>query len=290
VKNKRFFKTINSEEKAYLFGFILGDGCINSARECSIKLKRDDKNHLLKIGKWFDKKPFDVTGRIGNKVYPQSKLSLSSIDLVKDLNELGIIKRKTYELDSEKVWNSVPDRLRHHFVRGYFDADGCITFSKKNQPNFSLTSFKRDILDIVSGYINKVLSINTGVYRGDGAWRIRSGGAKNVLAIGNLLYNNHSISLDRKLKLFSNIKIKTNTGFIGISKNNNKWKVKVSTGNGPIYLGSFSSEKEALDAHESYALKFNGKKNGVYEDEELQFWKYKRINFSGRKMGSVRKV
>lgn len=287
MDNKRFFKIINSEKRAYLFGFILGDGCINSPRECTITLNRKDKEHLFQIGKWFGKKPFNVVKTLNDKTYLQSRLSLSSVDLVKDLEKLGIIKRKTYELDAIKVWNSIPQTLKQHFIRGYFDADGCITFNKKNQPYFSITSFNKEILEIISSYINKILSLNTKVSKGDGAWRLRAGGSKSVLAIGNLLYHQHTICLDRKIRLFSKIKFQSSTGFMGISKSNNRWKVKVITAKENLYLGTFSSKEDAVNAYEACALKINGKTNGVYKDGKFQFWKYQKVNYPGGEVGSI---
>lgn len=278
--NKNYFKNIDNQDKAYLLGFLYGDGSINSNRECGINLKRSDKDFLTMIGNIFGKKPFDTFSNINEKTYEMCRLSLSSVELVKDLSYLGLFKNKTYIDDCSKLWNNISFDLKTHFIRGYFDADGCIYIDKKNNPHIEFCSYTKSILSFISNYLNEFLGIKKSkITRGDGVYRIRYGGSKIALSIGNMFYFNAKLYLKRKKDRFLNITVKNDLGYIGISKSKNEsYKVKISKHSQPsTYIGTFNSLKEALEVHENIALKINGNTNGVYQNGKLVFWKFEKI-------------
>ena len=43
---------------------------------------------------------------------------------------MGISGKKTYSLDGNII-KYIPDELMRHFLRGYFDGDGCISFDTR---------------------------------------------------------------------------------------------------------------------------------------------------------------
>lgn len=138
--DENFFENIDSEIKAYLLGFIYADGCIyKRCREkngcesvLKINLKIDDikilqmfKEHLKYEGELSFIKERDFINPSEEKYtrLPQAIFSLSSKKIVSDLESYGLGVRKTYmNLNLPKIKNC----LIWHFIRGYFDGDGCI--------------------------------------------------------------------------------------------------------------------------------------------------------------------
>jgi len=137
--NENYFQIIDTEAKAYFLGFIFADGSIyirprkNSIEKAfRINLAEIDK-HILEF---FQKElghsanlsfisGTEFTSPVNKKVYTrknQYALSISSLTFVNHLINLGLGNRKTY---MELSIPSIPEDLMPHFIRGYFDGDGC---------------------------------------------------------------------------------------------------------------------------------------------------------------------
>ena len=124
--NRSIFHTIDSEEKAYWYGFILADGGIFRS-ELRIKLGEKDLYHLHKFCSFMELDPCiaikkEIHSTTGNTLY---KVVLSSAEIVSDLRSHGIDYRKS---GYEKVppFALCNDALAVAFLRGAFDGDGCI--------------------------------------------------------------------------------------------------------------------------------------------------------------------
>lgn len=129
--NHNYFDIINSEHKAYWLGFLYADGC-NYAKLSAIKLSLQDID--IEILKKFKKdlqsnRPISTTNI--KKKYPNRQnlacVSINSPTMSKRLSELGCVPNKTFLL-SFPTETQVPSKLIRHFIRGYFDGDGCLTF------------------------------------------------------------------------------------------------------------------------------------------------------------------
>lgn len=120
--NHDFFKTW-TPEMAYVLGFFFSDGNVSFDRkQISIHLNKQDYHILEKISKVME-------SEIAIRVYPHSSyLRINSKILAKDLIELGCVPRKSKILRFPEI----NDDFLNHFVRGYFDGDGSITFNKPN--------------------------------------------------------------------------------------------------------------------------------------------------------------
>lgn len=114
-----FFQNINSEEKAYILGFIMADGYIESSgRSLAIKLHNKDIDILEKI-----KKCLKSDAPIGYRQEGKFRiLSVSSKQLVDDLKRLSVMINKTSVIE----FPLLNQCLYSHFLRGYFDGDGHI--------------------------------------------------------------------------------------------------------------------------------------------------------------------
>lgn len=118
--NENYFDVIDSEEKAYWLGFIYADGHNGSTFELS--LKEADLGHLIKFANaiGLNSKP---SYRPKQKAY---RITFRRKHFQERLTELGVTKNKTYECLFPTF---LPSNLMNHFIRGYFDGDGSISYN-----------------------------------------------------------------------------------------------------------------------------------------------------------------
>jgi hypothetical protein len=206
--DKSYFKKIDTQEKAYLLGFLYADGnvCKNVMQIC-LHSKDIEVLHFLKKQLKSNHKIVNDRGyvrfRIGNE------------ELVKDLNLLGLIERKTFKLIFPNE-NILPKNLINHFIRGYFDGDGCIKKGLDKKYYYTTWGFEliscREFLEEV----NKILSEKSGIKlanlhrekrRSNPIYYLRHGGTaiSTIEKIYNYLYKDASFSLSRKKNKFISI-------------------------------------------------------------------------------------
>lgn len=149
--DERFFKEINSPEKAYFLGLLASDGNISPRLTAArIALKAIDA-HILEdfracLGSdcpvLRDKTP-TIKGRAGS---PQKVLVLSRKAMVRDLINHGITPCKSHDL----VISVGLDRdLAPHFLRGVWDGDGSIT-SRRFKVTTGSIVFARQLQGLVA--------------------------------------------------------------------------------------------------------------------------------------------
>ena len=123
--NDHIFDTIDTEEKAYWLGFLYADGNLHHANKSwriELSLQEQDLNHVQKFANFVscDKTP---KYRAKTKAY---RMSFSSSRMAEELIKKGCIPRKSLVLTFPS-YAIVPKELMPHFIRGYFDGDGCIS-------------------------------------------------------------------------------------------------------------------------------------------------------------------
>jgi len=265
IYNRDFFEEINSEERAYWLGFILADGSINSiSNRIHITLARKDREHLIKFCNIFKKtlEEFEHigvshNGKIKTKVFYTSRCVVCSRKLWNDLNNKGIEPNKTLK-DNIEIFNHIPLNLLNHFIRGYFDGDGCICKRSKND-KYDIYSFHivgtKQILNLVSDILYQNCKINKmKVIPDKSIYRIYCGGNLQLIAIRNWLYKNAHIYLERKKSIFDKIKNnrkKLTSTYNGVSfiLKEKKWQSTININKKNIFLGYFDVEKEAAKAY-----------------------------------------
>lgn len=150
--NENYFETIDTEDKAYFLGLIYSDGClINNQKEyrykLTLKLHIKDKDILEKFIKYVD-------GEMDLWFHGQREMceiSLSGKKIVSDLQNKGAYPNKTFNIK----YPELDENLERHFLRGYFDGDGCIRINVDKRDGS-----KRGDLRIVSGSIDMLNKIN----------------------------------------------------------------------------------------------------------------------------------
>lgn len=203
-----YFKEINTEEKAYWLGFIYADGYIshsnNYGKEFGIELQSRDINHLKKFNKSIngniEVKKFKKKCNLNNKTYNMCSIRIYKKRFVENLEKLGITENKTFNIE----FPNIDKNLIRHFIRGYFDGDGCVTVSNKyirydfTSGNILFLEKLRDILyeNNIKSYICK---------EKENTYRLRIGGMLNCDIFYNYLYKDSNIYLDRKFNKKNNI-------------------------------------------------------------------------------------
>ena len=133
--SQTFFDEINTEEKAYILGFIYADGSLRTKENrLTIGLSIKDVGLLEKI-----KSIISPSSKIFFSEKTKScKICLNGKNLRLSLEKLGVSENKTFTLKFPD-YTIVPEYLFAHFIRGYFDGDGGVTlsFSKKGYPNIN---------------------------------------------------------------------------------------------------------------------------------------------------------
>ena len=204
---ERFFDNINSDEKAYFLGILYADGT-NSTKngEISLRLQEDDIEILEKLNNLIQPlKPIGYIMKKKNNHKNMRRLVINSKYMSKRLNEIGMMPNKTFVL-KYPIW--LCDDLHKHFIRGYFDGDGCVTFNKSNkQLCISFTGTEDMMLGIQNILIseldfyktklsdrhpNKYHNIRSLQYFGNG----------NSKKFYNFIYENTDIYMKRKKNKF----------------------------------------------------------------------------------------
>lgn len=139
--DETIFEKIDTEIKAYLLGWAYSDGHVSSRLDkFCISLKESDVEILdlfaktfKYTGKYYKSKK---TNKDGSFRYTLA-LPICRKKVVNDLIKLGCIPRKTFTLKFPS-FDIVPENLFHHFVRGFFDGDGCIWIKDDYYASFSV--------------------------------------------------------------------------------------------------------------------------------------------------------
>lgn len=166
--NDEFFEIVDTEVKAYWLGFLYADGNVSHINLC-MALQRGDEDHLVRFLKDLDSE-YHVNRHDSSYMYKGetkmryvSSIAISSLKITQDLIKLGCTPRKTFNL-AFPTSDQVPNHLLHHFIRGYFDGDGCIFWSKTKRGGLDKS------LDFVSSdqFISSLktsLEINAGMVK-----------------------------------------------------------------------------------------------------------------------------
>lgn len=131
--NENYFETIETEKQAYILGFIYSDGCIEehpTTSALTICQLEQDVDILYKIKEELqsDYPMFNTVQKINGKII--STFYAYSKKLCEDLVKLGATPRKSLVLKFPFFLN---EKLLPHFIRGYFDGDGCIWNGKRKK-------------------------------------------------------------------------------------------------------------------------------------------------------------
>lgn len=197
--NENYFSEINTQNKAYILGFLMADGNVyerNKSQPCiRMELNIKDKYILQAIRKEL---------KISNKVRYTRKnccvLSWHSEKMFNDLIKLGVVPNKT----GKEIIPNIPEHLMSHFIRGFFDGDGWCTNTtshKKNKGSRKNIGFvsNQKFLNDLQHFLN--LKINTSIHaisERKGCYQLLYTSKKDVNNIINYMYQDANMYLKRK--------------------------------------------------------------------------------------------
>lgn len=209
--NENYFHFIDTEDKAYWLGFMYADGNLTKTRnQYKIQLRVNDKEVIEKFIK-------SINGNISVKEYsyPNRKtyygIFLTSEKMFNDLKFHGCVPNKSLVLTFPIT---IPNYLKRHFIRGYFDGDGCVCISNKKwtktpKTNPIICYNKTIIIDICGTKeflteLSKIgkFSIGKDKRRPTNCWYLRSNDKNKIKKFYYYLYLHSTVYLERKKKLF----------------------------------------------------------------------------------------
>jgi hypothetical protein len=211
--NEKYFENIDTEDKSYFLGIIFADGYLNDKRKyLSISLQETDVDILEKLTLSIEtNKPLQYIIRKEVNTSNQYRLLITRKKIVEDLKKLGVHQNKSLTSKPDNITFS-NDILLKHFLRGYFDGDGSLTYYKvKNTLNSSINIVcTNEFYNYFSSFISNVLLIKTtrGKRFNDNknCYDLRICGNRNVIKFLDYIYSDSNIFLERKKHKFIQFK------------------------------------------------------------------------------------
>ena len=129
--NEDYFETIDTEDKAYWLGFIYADGNVTKKETAlRIMLHTRDSEHLHTFLKHIGSNHKTFIRRLKEQDY--IGIDIVKMNLVRHLIAKGCMPNKTRKLKFPPE-DILPSYLHRHFIRGYFDGDGCVATRFRTQ-------------------------------------------------------------------------------------------------------------------------------------------------------------
>ena len=127
---------------SYVLGYIVADGNIGVRKKAKynpliLNITSRDKRHLDRIKKVLNSKHKISKKPSGNSEKTAYQIQISNPNITNDLTKLGILPRKTYNLNFIKI----PKKFFSDFVRGFFDGDGTVYIYRVNRTSQIKASF-----------------------------------------------------------------------------------------------------------------------------------------------------
>lgn len=161
--DENFFEKIDSEEKAYILGWMYSDGS-NDNKSGRIRLSITDLEILEKIKEKikFQGNFYIVKPRKESQL-TQYCLQIGSRKMSDDLHKLGCSGDKTYSLKFPTL-DKVPLKFLNSLLRGWMDGDGTITKNeKRGKYNVKILSTK-NVCEGIKSLCETFLNLNVSIY------------------------------------------------------------------------------------------------------------------------------
>lgn len=185
----------------YWAGFIAADGNISDKNDLYVCLHYDDCLHLEKLLLFLNSN--HAISKNTDKYY-RAQIGLRLPEAMAEIlkNKFNIIPRKSLIYELPDIYNSENFK---HFLRGYFDGDGCIceSFSNKNSKTASIYATITGSNNFINK-LHKIMPFKGSIQQKHNVSTIKynTNAAKELL---NYLYKDASIYLDRKYILYNTL-------------------------------------------------------------------------------------
>lgn len=203
IIRERFFDVIDNQNKAYFLGLLFADGSVHSKyNSITLKLKIEDQELVSTLSKLISDK--DISYRDLKNI----TLKVSSFHMKQSLMHLGCVPNKTFVLK----FPDIDPKQYSHFIRGYFDGDGCIN---RYRDDFYISIVSTDevcnainnIIKDTLGICGKILKDKKMLERGNYITSIlRYTGNRQVKVVLDWIYNDAEIYMQRKYVKYLELK------------------------------------------------------------------------------------
>ncbi len=251
------FDYIDSSWKAYYLGWIWTDGTLSQERNAiHLKISVKDKEILdyfnLKIfqgkRKLVVEKPRKFISPTNGKEYTSSEIlhfSMINKRIMQNFLKLGLIENKSFDIQLPKISSHIS-----HFIRGVFEGDGSVSFTKDKRMRATIFSASSTF----SKQISEILTLNevkNNIYLYKNIYRINIQGYKPIKKFYEFIYTDADFWLNRKREIFNEyfeykepkvLKRNTEKG-IWFNKSKGTWTLMSKNKR----LGVFPSKQEAID-------------------------------------------
>ena len=212
---ENFFDTIDNEEKSYILGFLIADGCLKKEK------RKNNFSYRIAFNNSID--DIDIIQKIHSLLCPNNNLIIrdnkcNEVNRKKQVllqftsKKLFDVLYNTYNIKPNKTFDNnfifpiklIPNELRRHFIRGFFDGDGSFTNKKDLRFVFNSPYFMKQICLILKEEFKKRnTEFSYKMYTVNGKnvdyWRlIINVGKKRLNCLYDILYNKTNIYLKRK--------------------------------------------------------------------------------------------
>lgn len=217
--NENFFDNIDTEEKAYWLGFIWADGYSAKKSPWFLCIQIKDVDHLEKFCKAIQFEGRIAIPRKSGGYYTENKMGRISICRKYICDRINSLGRNNIPMSIPDI----PDELKRHFLRGYFDGDGSVyTYYKrclckrdtKSGPKIYDNSYNKLEVSIIGeiSYLNQIenfLNENGIIAR----YKKSKSEYVSYLVVSNkeplkklfeLFYNDSNVYMNRKFNLWNN--------------------------------------------------------------------------------------
>lgn len=208
---EHYFDIIDTEDKAYMLGFIYADGNnFFKLNRIALKLSIIDKEILVKFSNiMFGEELIKYEKRKNKqgKEFEYVVLNYFSKHMSRHLATLGVVENKSHKITFPE-W--LDKSLYRHFIRGLIDGDGWIYLPKlkdnRNSPNVGLIC-TRKVNDFLKDYFDKELGLKSYLVKAhkqdmDVMCEIRVKNYHQCKIFLDWLYRDAAIYLQRKYDLY----------------------------------------------------------------------------------------
>ena len=217
--DEAYFEKIETEQQAYLLGFLYADGFVGNEKFNNIVVQVKDEEIVTMF-----KKAIDFTGDIRevksaggfSNSSQHYSLNFSSEKMASDLRSLGLYPGKSTTMSTLP---NIPNELYRHFVRGYFDGDGSICVSNRTSYHTvggerKKYTYKTYILDIIGTkpFMEEIAKLLPGNYlsikesKSKDMYYLHCSSKHDMKKIFEYLYDGATYYLERKYIKFSSVK------------------------------------------------------------------------------------
>lgn len=248
--NENAFKD-NTEEMYYFLGFIFADGCLNKNGSISININKKDIEILEKFKKYLQTdKPIFYLNKTNSIMF-----TFGNKNILSTLKSFGLTQKKSLTL---KFPSNIPNNMINHFIRGYFDGDGCVSIlhgKNLNRIRINLVG-TYEFLFSIQEFLIRVLKINEtkiiNMTKGKNTYQFNIKKKEDTLKVRDFFYLNSSIYLIRKKEIFyTNTEIKNNNFKTSSKYKNICYRKRTKSWSAMYYLNGKRIEKSGFNDEET---------------------------------------